>query len=1714
MLDTTTTQAAEDFKSFFLNWKKLGSIGTEDVLSVFLPLAKQVGTLHATGKIAPLNGIDKLQVSLGHLWFANSEAKNPFLNWSALEKIQKPRHGNIHVTQSYRDKMGDDDTEFSDAEVADPNEKEIRAAYYKNFQVFEQRLGHHDPLSDIFVLGLVLGSLATQLDLSEQAQLNTFVERRRALSRYYPRIHPAIAKQIRQMTTLDRDERAREMSSIVYNLEHYREQDSANNDALDITEVTKGLDKKTARQNIQSRLRNRLFDLSRRNRLLYFRDSSATTNLTIGSVPMVLDTARIRAQQILHFNEDLCRDLNRPIELGRWLRFEDYGFLTSGLDKLRLDAQRDEREYGFSQLRLVVAFLKWTNLKEAPNERISSPLIMIPVKLSKRKGVKDSVVLEAETADAEINPVLKHHLKKLYNINLPDRIDITDLDAIRSLHSTLAIELGRSAKEIDLRLIESPRVVLIQRAARRKLDDFRRRRKIVIAGSKSFSDFSYNYARNEGEPLGVQIFERDVRTSRAPNYGSAFTEMDESLEGELSSLETGMRAKQVSGNFYAVDTGENAGPYDWEIDLASVTLANFNYRKMTLVRDYAELVENESTKHINFDKLFNREARMPTPKTLFEQETSFEVVPTDPSQLKAVFNVRRGESFVIQGPPGSGKSQTITNLIADAVANRKTILFVCEKRAALDVVFHRLRQAGLHEICAIIHDSQADKKLFVEELKSIYEHWIDAAPAQQVAQERAGIAQAVESAMQELECFAKDMQSPTEEGGLDLRRIIEIRLQRGSQPSRLEKKQIKVPLPRWMEFSRAEPTAINIGELLKAGGQVAILARSPFRLLRNSLAAAGNSISLVEKNLPRIEAALIETNHFLASLKNFFPSTTNTWGEIVQVARLIRLLQSLAVSENLKILDADQPKAIKVCEASGEIQKANDLLSRAQNSAHGWADDIACPSLDVFQQAASKWEGRFLSFMSSGWRQAKQFVQKNYTGQQSSVSVALGLLGERIRSENSALGKTEKFNADFGFQYSPELAKLLQSHWASDANLTAIEKDVLRYLQDNPSSETTCIKLAKEAPSISRAEQELATLFVGCENASIDALLSDVSELGKDVDRVPQFVELLQELEISSAASSLCLRQLDLPIDMIASVVLDGEIERAIGRNRTLSQFDSLRLEKLTAELLAQYVQLRQVNAQFIIESCRQAFREDIAKSNQSMAGTTQLEKDNWRDFRRGRKTLENEFQKSRSFKSVRDLFAGEAGLALRRLKPIWLMSPLSVADILPLSEDQFDLVVFDEASQIPVEDAVPTLYRSKQMVVVGDEMQLPPSNFFATRENDDDAFDDADSVLLQDFESDSFLNRASAVLPKTMLNWHYRSRHESLIAFCNRAFYQSKLHTIPGTFELPKAEPKSIENLQDVAQFSVEALSRPISFHHLAVAPYDRQTNTKEAQYVALLLREVFRSNTGKSVGIVAFSQAQQSEIERALDVLAETDTDFRNFLDQEEEREEDGQFVGLFIKNLENVQGDERDIIILSICYGPDARGRMIMNFGPINQNGGEKRLNVIFSRAKHHMMVVSSIKGHQITNVYNQGANALRQYLIYAEAAARGDITAMNSAMLTYGNDQKHRSDATGGQLAADQIANALTAEGFTVVRNHGQSNLRCHVSVSPKEDTTFKYAIFIDDDEYYSNNDLRERYLTKNSILPNFGWSCFTVLAKDWQQNPSTVIEGLKRRFSHK
>jgi predicted DNA-binding WGR domain protein len=641
----------------------------------------------------------------------------------------------------------------------------------------------------------------------------------------------------------------------------------------------------------------------------------------------------------------------------------------------------------------------------------------------------------------------------------------------------------------------------------------------------------------------------------------------------------------------------------------------------------------------------------------------------------------------------------------------------------------------------------------------------------------------------------------------------------------------------------------------------------------------------------------------------------------------------------------------------------------------------------------------------------------------------------------------------------------------------------------------------------------LALLLIEHHTLSFAQLNETISAIRQESGSLPDLLPILSELSGLPEAFSNALRTLPFSAEQLEAALGQKVLNHVYRSDRQLSRLDARILGQRLERMAGHYRDFLDQNAKWIRARIQEKLIEHVNLSSLSATQLNSEQKLFKKNYATGRRELEHEFGKTMRYKSIRDLAAGPSGQVIQDLKPIWLMSPLSVSDTLPLHPDLFDVVIFDEASQIPLEEAIPALYRSHQVIVVGDEMQLPPTTFFASSRPEDESVivEEEGERIEVDLDADSFLTQSGQNLSSTLLAWHYRSRYESLISFSNAAFYSGNLFTIPDR-QLPSGPlPELRVTAPDQGSSNARALlQRSLSFHFIETGVYEQRRNFSEASYIAHLVRALLNEETGLSIGIVAFSEAQQTAIEEALEQLGNEDEAFANRLEAEYTREENDQFCGLIIKNLENVQGDERDIIILSICYGYDANRRMLMNFGPINQKGGEKRLNVIFSRAKHHMAVVSSIRHSDITNDYNDGANSLRNFLEYAEAVSKGDATSARRVLENL-NPLARKSLTNDDQRDAvvEQLARALRECGWQVDAKVGQSRFRCDLAIRGAADGYYQLGILVDTAAHYANADLLERYLMRPAILHAFGWRFALVLTKDWLEDPQRVLDRLLR-----
>lgn len=1707
----------------FLDWLRgfaaAGEAANDEVLALVLPLFAQVRALHAEGLVAPL--------APGALGF-DPATRALVLDRSAAAPAQE-RRGLVETAQAtlsrgvdivghsrYETDLDAGTRREVSLAVGEGGGASERPLFLPDYRSWELALGHHDELTDLFLLGQVLASVACGLDFTQPDDLAEFVRHRGNLFALRPRLHPVIAAVITELTELNRHQRAPDLGAVIVRLENYREQP----DDFDLRAIP-GLAQAAPDQRrtlILGRLRDRLFEISRRNRLIYFKPSQTTVNLTVSSVPTALDYRSIRAEQLCFWHPTLAGVLGEgnALPLGRYLRFEDHPYVAPALDKLISEARRDRAEYGFQQLRLVIAFLRWHNLREAPQELIESPLLLLPVELAKKKGVRDSYVVEPVGTRAVINPALRFHLAQLYRLQLPEFIDLRETTA-EELCAQLRAQIQASEPGVTLQLIDKPQIRLVQVRARQRVEAYRRRQELrgkpLAAGR-----VSYSYARDDFRPLGLTLFRERVLPRAFDLRLAAGAKVDPPPPAYLADPAPGgptVLETQAETYVFGGDHEKKRNPYAWEFDLCSVTLGNFNTRKMSLVQDYASLLAGAPACPA-FDTLFSLAPKPPPPAIppLALARQHF-VVPSDAAQAAAVAQAQLGGSFIIQGPPGTGKSQTITNLVADFVARGKRVLFVCEKRAAIDVVFHRLRQQGLDELCCLIHDSQTDKKDFIQNLKQTSETFLVPAEALAAgARKRGETVQRLEQELESLRRFSEQLTTARKALGMSprdlLERLLALRAAAGEAALNAEDEEQLSDYAHWPRHGAA---ARRLAQALADLGEDPVFGRHPLRWLGAGLLESDRPTSQLKAQLDEAEDALESVENALGL------AGEGSWNgqRLAVLAELLALAEQAQMLANHGLLGVLAGRGEAV-EAVKKFQRDYAAKLKAQAKAAeksaGWSDPPGAEETAIWLDCAKATEASALRFFQPAWWKMRGEVLRRYDFSRHKVAPSYSrVLGELAATHAAEIAlrtlreeQAEAWKCGDPLQLSTDARELQEK---AAAGIPAVRALAQRLGEEDG----LAAALAGARPEFLRLQRALAFLELPA-SATLRELGEILAAVRGAADVLPELLPALRELAAAEPSFANAVRFLPHPVDTLEFASARRSLAACWREDRQAARLDGPQLEARIERFSRLQRDLLEMNAAAIRHGVRAKFLEHVRLSGLPAAQLDLAQKEFKKTYSTGRRELEHEFGKTMRHRSIRDLAAGAPGAVLRDLKPVWLMSPLSVSDTLPLEPELFDVVIFDEASQVPLEEAIPAIYRAPQVIVVGDEMQLPPTSFFASGQADDDELtvaDEAGEKVALSLDADSFLTQSAIALPSTLLAWHYRSRSEALISFSNAAFYGAKLLTIPDRTLPPEARPPlDVRSADDAARHADQLLARSISFHHLAHSPYEQRRNLGEAVYLARLVRELLRRGTGLSIGVVAFSEAQQGAIEAAIERLAEEDADFATRYEAEVSREEDDQFCGLFIKNLENVQGDERDIILLSICYGRDATGRMLMNFGPINQRGGEKRLNVIFSRAKRHMAVVSSIRHPEITNDWNDGASALKNFLRYAEHVSRGEH-ALAGTVLGSLNALQRESRAGGAEssLAVAQLAAALRSRGHQVDLAAGQSRFRCDLAMRDPLGDSYALAVQLDTPAHYANPDLQERYFTRPGLLRAFGWKVLHVLAKDWFEDPERVLARIER-----
>jgi len=939
-------------------------------------------------------------------------------------------------------------------------------------------------------------------------------------------------------------------------------------------------------------------------------------------------------------------------------------------------------------------------------------------------------------------------------------------------------------------------------------------------------------------------------------------------------------------------------------------------------------------------------------------------LPCDPSQYAILCEAQWAECTVVRGPPGTGKSQVIANLVVDSLSRGERVLVVCQKRAALDVVQARLRDTGLTPWTYVVHDATADRgEVYVQLRQGIERSRHPAGP--DASTSLANVSTMIDRTMAELRAIVDPLKASTH--GRPLSHWYRHAPQSKSLPADLPPELVALG---WDDLQRILGEIQSLRE-----AAVAFSGEGAATRMRKSWAGFGQA-----------EARSI----------------------LEAVDRIVEL--AAGQSTSLVLVPRERIEGLRAVLAS-----YRELV------------------------------GRWWRFLSPRWWRTK-----------TSVGRAVGELGNR----------------------PPE-------HWDAPLDMAASLQDSLAALR------------RFFAPAwVDEVERAL--------RSGVPGQLDDVrSIVGRDFDRIVGLDGRLSKLE--PWTQQLLARE---DSGLNAAAGLDPASSapslwaQAVRRNVILHwieqierQHPALRGEPFVEyrRLRAQLVALLEQQAEFTTHAVVRAVHERSCRREHppEMEGSRARPETIWNK-------LEHELGKQRRLWPLRKTLR-EFEWPLRHLARAWLLSPEVAAEILPLERGCFDVAIFDEASQLPLERALPVLYRCKRIVVAGDEQQMPPSRFFE-RGLDDEELDEEGEVIEDARAALSLLEQAKKIYGFRYLGWHYRSEFGELIEFSNQAFYDGGLHITP--------PPRR------------KGAATPITFHAVD-GVWENQTNFAEAKRCVSLIEEIARANEAKpkSIGVVTVNMKQQQAIDDALRQEEEARPELAELLHELRYPASGSRDDALIIKNIENIQGDERDVIIFSTGYARPPGDRTVRrNFGAIGQAGGENRLNVAFTRARSEMHVLCSFDPAEVPveGSKNRGPKVLMSYLQYARAVSEGREELARSLVADMGLDVERRASANGKSLQFDSafeegVHDALRRRGLELDTQVGSGGYRIDLAVvDPRDRTRYCLAIECDGATYHSGRSVRERDVARQQLLEGRGWTFERIWSRDWWRDPQREIERIVGR----
>lgn len=1037
------------------------------------------------------------------------------------------------------------------------------------------------------------------------------------------------------------------------------------------------------------------------------------------------------------------------------------------------------------------------------------------------------------------------------------------------------------------------------------------------------------------------------------------------------------------------------------------------------------------------------------------------VKDADSSQTEAILEVREGSNLVIQGPPGTGKSQTITNIIAELIGQKKTVLFVAEKMAALEVVKRRLDESHLGDAVLELHSHKSTKQSVLKELGRTLDQ---GRPLTKVGEEDLASLKELQDGLNQ---YCEAVSSGAGASGLP---FVEV-LGRYLKLKRVYAGLPVIPFAPMAAWSYTEQQkrrelvdelVLHLEEMGRPDQSVFWGSeRTFFSPIEQS--SANDALQLAGSHLYALQSAAAALSERLMLTQ---PATLADVDVVCRAARRA----------------AEAPRLEGVQLSTGEWQSRRDVIRELLDAGErmttcrskhdsqlidaAWEQDLLEVRQSLLAYGEKWWKifsGRFRAARTRLQGLAREALPKTNAGMLELVdSVLTYQQNKKVYDQHEALG-----SALFGAQWQRQ-----KTDWAVLERLSAwviklhddlgngqIPQGIIAFLAGHTDASglgDAVTGIEQHVVGLDKAlRSALEVTGMQAENAKADVRKLGLASLGT---RLQQWQESLTALYQMARFNVLAEQLRKVKLDDLLEIAISSDEPKQLTAILDFSWYSGL-VQRVYAEkpALQQFDRIKHEHQIARFKSL------DLASLNHAQ---THLAKQVWEGKPNINQpgemaVLRAELNKKRRHIPIRQLIE-KAGRAIQQIKPVFMMSPMSIANFLPPGKLEFDVVVFDEASQVKAVDAFGAIMRGKQVVVVGDTRQMPPTDFFSR----DVELDDEDAATA-DIESILSMFKAAGSQER-YLRWHYRSRHESLIAVSNVEFYDSKLVVFPSAGQHPHASG--------------------VSFDYLPDALYDRgrtRTNKGEAKAVAQAVMQHAIRTPELSLGVAAFSVAQRDLIQVEIELLRRQMPEVEAFFTAQGSEP-------FFVKNLENIQGDERDMIFISIGYGRNESGRIAREFGPLNREGGHRRLNVLITRAKLAMRVFCNFRADELEldAGASLGVRALKNFLKYAET---GELEVA-----------KETGKAADSPFELEVIE-ALRERNYEVEPQVGTAGYFIDIAVKdPEYPGRYVLAIECDGAAYHSSRSARDRDRLRQGVLEGLGWNFHRIWSTDWFRNPQQEI----------